>query len=207
MTGPSDLRTLRACFAEFKGRRSPQIIGTSFGLTLVGRLAATAWASISYWDLIAVAIVISCIPFAEWLIHKRILHLNPLTLGNKRIDLGAGHRRHHDCPSEIRWVLLEAPKAVVFQVIVALSAMLVATAVIWPSGAPLAGPSLTAALAGIAGLLHYEWAHFLFHSVYQPKTGYYRRLKANHRLHHWRDQSCWLGITSNLADRTFRTYR
>ena len=59
--------------------------------------------------------------------------------------------------------------------------------------------------AAAAALAHYEWSHLLFHTAYRPRTARYRRLKANHRRHHWRDERAWLGITSDLADRILHT--
>ena len=72
------------------------------------------------------------------------------------------------------------------------------------ASSPFSEP-LTAVAAAAVALSHYEWSHFLFHTAYRPRTNRYRRLKANHRRHHWRDEHAWLGITSNLADRTLRT--
>ena len=55
-------------------------------------------------------------------------------------------------------------------------------------------------------MAHYEWVHLLVHTRYRPRSRYYRRLARNHRLHHYRNEDYWLGVTSNLGDRLLRTY-
>jgi hypothetical protein len=54
-------------------------------------------------------------------------------------------------------------------------------------------------------LAHYEWTHLLVHSRYRPKSRFYARLSRNHRLHHFRNERYWLGVTSNSGDRILRT--
>ena len=65
---------------------------------------------------------------------------------------------------------------------------------------------MTAAAAGCAGLLWYEWAHLLFHTGYRPRTSWFRRLRTNHRRHHYRDERRWLGVTSMIVDRLAGTH-
>ena len=73
-----------------------------------------------------------------------------------------------------------------------------------------ASPSLRLALTGLATsyatLLSYEWAHFLIHSTYKPRHWYYRYIWRAHRLHHYRNERYWFGVTINLADHVFRTF-
>ena len=70
----------------------------------------------------------------------------------------------------------------------------------------VAAPWLTAVVLAQVALAHYEWVHLLVHTRYRPRSRYYRRLARNHRLHHFRDERSWLGVTSNLGDRLLRTY-
>jgi hypothetical protein len=58
---------------------------------------------------------------------------------------------------------------------------------------------------GLVALLHYEWVHLLVHSRYRPRSRYYSRLAKNHRLHHFRNESYWLGVTIDTGDRLART--
>jgi hypothetical protein len=56
-----------------------------------------------------------------------------------------------------------------------------------------------------AAVLAYDWTHFLIHTRYQPRTELYRRAWRNHRLHHYRNERYWLGVTSPIADVVLRT--
>jgi sterol desaturase/sphingolipid hydroxylase (fatty acid hydroxylase superfamily) len=74
---------------------------------------------------------------------------------------------------------------------------------------PLGEPVLPLALTGITfaylGLLRYEWSHFLIHSPYVPRTRWYRTIWRNHRLHHFKHEGYWMGVSSNLGDRLLGT--
>jgi sterol desaturase/sphingolipid hydroxylase (fatty acid hydroxylase superfamily) len=65
--------------------------------------------------------------------------------------------------------------------------------------------SLTAVALSYLGLLRYEWSHFLIHTPYRPKSGWYRNIWRNHRLHHFKHEGYWLGVSSNLGDRVLGT--
>jgi hypothetical protein len=54
--------------------------------------------------------------------------------------------------------------------------------------------------------LAYEWIHFLIHSSYKPKRWYYRYVYKAHRLHHFRNENYWFGVTVHLADHVLRTF-
>ncbi len=54
--------------------------------------------------------------------------------------------------------------------------------------------------------MRYEWCHFLSHSPYQPKSERFRRVLVAHRLHHFKNEHYWMGVTSYLGDRTLGTY-
>ena len=51
----------------------------------------------------------------------------------------------------------------------------------------------------------YEWTHFLIHTAYRPRSRYYRSIWRNHRLHHYKNEHYWHGITNTLSDRVLRT--
>ena len=42
-------------------------------------------------------------PFVEWVIHKYLLHLKPLSIAGRRVELYGSiqHRRHHRSPSDL----------------------------------------------------------------------------------------------------------
>lgn len=206
-TQPAGLSTLGQVAGEFLRRRSPQVMLGGLGIAVLLRLLVADGTRWQWWDLAAVLMVITLAPFFEWVIHLVVLHQPARRFGPILFDPGAGHRYHHQQPTDINSVLLEGPEAAVFQLVNAAVAALLLGPVLWFNDALVIEPILTAAVAASAALAHYEWSHFLFHTPYRPKTRYYRRLKRNHRLHHWRNERFWLGVTSNLGDRLFRTYR
>jgi hypothetical protein len=48
--------------------------------------------------------------------------------------------------------------------------------------------------------LHYELIHFLIHTRVQPRTALYRTLWRNHRLHHFKSEHYWYGVTRIEGD-------
>jgi hypothetical protein len=70
-------------------------------------------------------------------------------------------------------------------------------------------PDLRLAATGVvchlALSLHYEVVHYLIHTRVVPRTAYYRGLWRSHRLHHFRNEHYWFGVTRVEADRWLRT--
>ena len=70
---------------------------------------------------------------------------------------------------------------------------------------PTRALAATGVLAHFALALHYEWFHNLAHTRYQPRSAWYRRIWRNHRLHHFRNEHYWFGVTMLSGDRLLRT--
>src|SRR5436305_1149196 len=70
-----------------------------------------------------------------------------------------------------------------------------------------AGPLVTALLTGYALVGLYEWTHFLIHTAVRPRSRYYRSIWRNHRLHHFKNEHYWHGITNTVSDRALGTFR
>jgi sterol desaturase/sphingolipid hydroxylase (fatty acid hydroxylase superfamily) len=51
----------------------------------------------------------------------------------------------------------------------------------------------------------YEWTHFLIHTAYRPRSRYYRSIRRGHRLHHFKNEHYWHGITNTVSDRVLGT--
>lgn len=200
------LETLAQVWRGFCSRSSPRLLLGGLALMVFLRVTLVGLTTWALWDLAAVVMVVVLAPIFEWFIHRFILHMPPRRMGRLLIDFGAGHRDHHHNPLSLDSAVLRAPDAVVFQVVNAAIAAALITPVLILTGAEFLGPMLTAMVAALAALTHYEWSHFLFHTAYRPRTRYYRRLKRNHRLHHFRNERYWLGVTGNIADRILGTY-
>lgn len=178
----------------FAGRPGPRMIGAAWLATAALRLALGRFRR---RDLAIAAGMVAAQPFTEWVIHVAILHSKPRRVAGRTVDLALArhHREHHLDPKDIDRALIPVPT-----VVGALggTAALVATV-----GRDRYG--VTAALTGFSLLLGYEWTHFLMHSAYRPKTALYRRQWRAHRLHHYKNERYWFGITSDLGDRVLRT--
>jgi hypothetical protein len=67
------------------------------------------------------------------------------------------------------------------------------------------GVLVSAAIAGYGMVFVYEWTHFLIHTAYRPRSRAYKTIWRNHRLHHFKNEHFWHGITNNLSDRVLGT--
>jgi hypothetical protein len=55
-------------------------------------------------------------------------------------------------------------------------------------------------------LFGYEWAHFLIHSTYVPRSAGFRAVWRAHILHHYKNEQYWFGVTNPIADYVLRTH-
>src|SRR5213079_1480313 len=69
------------------------------------------------------------------------------------------------------------------------------------------GPALTSLLTGYLLVAIYEWTHFLIHTAHRPSSRFYRSVWRNHRLHHFKNEHYWHGITNTVSDRVLGTLR
>ena len=157
-------------------------------------------------DLIVLAVTSAITGPVEWTIHKFLLHAPEDAWTTRTLGTGSGHRRHHLDPPDIDWLMLRGVDATVF--VAAFGAVTAAWCIplMLITGSALFGPFVTAWALAAVGLAHYEWVHLMVHTRYRPRLPYYRRLARNHRLHHFRNERYWLGVTSNSGDRLMRTY-
>jgi Fatty acid hydroxylase superfamily len=200
----SDLTDLRSCWREFLGHFSPRIVLVAFAAALAVRIVVGDW---SWRELIVPVVIVAEQPFVEWVIHKYLLHLPAFKLFGRRIELYGSiqHRRHHRDPSDLDRVLLKPIEVTSFVIQIAITVPLVVWAAVAIFGGNLLTLSITAVMLSYLGLLRYEWSHFLIHTPYVPKTGWYRTIWRNHRLHHFKHERYWLGVSSNFGDRVLRT--
>ena len=191
---PYDTRTLRAAARTFWRFRTPWLISPALVAALAARTAVGEWR----WShaLVAAAIV-AAQPFTEWLLHVTVLHARPVRVAGRTVDLYVAreHRRHHADPRDL------AGSFVPLRVLGYAGLVIVGVAALFPSW-----PSRLTALVTMLTLgLVYEWTHYLIHSDYKPRTAAYRRLYVAHRLHHYRNEHYWYGVTARLGDRVLGT--
>jgi hypothetical protein len=212
LTAPADsiprrdasVLTLGDCWRSFVRRPSPPLLGAAIVAALALRLALGSWD----WRDAAVAVaVIAGTPLVEWAIHVYLLHAKPIRLGSYRYDLLAAreHRAHHEAPAELDGVLIPTYAVAIFIPLIALTVW----GLSFPAHALIGGDRLahtaTGLLTSYAILGAYEWCHFLIHTPYRPRRGYYRSIWRGHRLHHYKNEHYWFGVTSTVGDHILRT--
>lgn len=150
-------------------------------------------------DARAVIAVMALQPFFEWALHRFVLHGAPRSLGSRTVDPGSAHRDHHAVPDDVAGTLLGTGFAVSNGAAVAVAGAGVGSLTGGAVGA------LAGAMTAESALLVYEWLHLLSHSGYQPRTDWFRHLRAGHLRHHFRNERANFGVTSRVADRLLRT--
>ncbi len=172
----------------------PRLIAAFLVATVVVRVAMGGF---TWRDLVGPAVVLAFEPLLEWMIHVFLLHFRPKTLFGRVIDplVSRKHRAHHEDPRDLELVLVPTK--------VLRIALPVAALIVLLFGRD--GPSVSTLVAAYAMLFTYEWTHFLIHSKYRPRHGYYRVVWRHHRNHHFRNEHYWFGVTVDLGDRLLRT--
>ena len=151
-------------------------------------------------DLVPIALIVGLHPFVEWLIHTFVLHHKPRTvLGGIRWDYHAAryHRLHHRDPWDLRFILMPLP---------AMFLGLGSAALVFRPLCSSPGVWATAMIVTAATALYYEWIHYLTHTSYRPKGWFYKRQWRFHRLHHFKNERYWMGVTRHFGDMVLGTF-
>lgn len=188
-------RTVREALPVFLRHGSPFILLLAIAGAAVTRLSLGEW---SWWDVLPAAAVVAAWPIQEWLIHVFILHFKPMPLWGRTVDFRVPrkHREHHRQPWNYEILFIPMHSYIYSVPLLAL---------LWTAITPTAPLAWTAISVHLALALHYEWIHFLIHTRVQPRTSYYQRLWRNHRLHHFKNEHYWFGVTRLEGDRLLRT--
>jgi len=134
----------------------------------------------------------------EWLLHRWVLHLAPITIGGMPRELhpATAHRRHHDSPDDPTTVPIGPIGTAVLVAGISVAAL---------PGLPRQDLRLTAATTGFGLVLAYEWTHFLLHAPFQPRSAWFATVRRHHRRHHHLDATTWFGVTGHGFDRLIGT--
>jgi sterol desaturase/sphingolipid hydroxylase (fatty acid hydroxylase superfamily) len=199
--GPASLAD---CLREFLHQPSPPYLLGAVAIALALRIAQGSW---SWRDAVMAAGLVAATPFVEWMIHVYLLHAGPLQIGSRRVEMltAREHRAHHEAPGVLGGVLLPVYGVLAFLAMIAAVNWLLS----FPIGLVLGGPRLAYVTTGVvvsfAILAAYEWTHFLIHAPYRPRGRYFKAIWRNHRLHHFKNERYWFGVTSTLGDRLIGT--
>ncbi len=202
MVTSTDLTTKGETLRTFLRIDSARIVAAFVTVLLILRLALGSW---SRGDVIIAIVTLLLVGVFEWVVHLFLLHAPEDSIRMTKLGTGTGHREHHLDPTHLGHLLLARNDAALFSVMFAAFSASWSIPLMWLTGSPILAPYVTAYLLASIGLLHYEWTHLLVHTKYRPKSRYYKRLARHHRLHHYRNEHYWLGVTSNLGDRILRT--
>lgn len=191
----SSPRTVREALPIFLRHGSPFVLLVALSVALGVRWHLGAW---SLWDIVPVVVLLAFWPFQEWLIHVYILHFRPFTLWGKKIDFRVPrkHREHHRQPWNYDILFIPLHSYLYSLPLLVL---------LWVALMPTAALAWTAVVVHLALALHYEWIHFLIHTRVRPRWRYYQRLWRNHRLHHFKNERYWHGVTRLAGDRFLGT--
>jgi Fatty acid hydroxylase len=196
--------TLADCWRSFVRQRTPPLLAAAILAALLLRIALGRF---DWRDLVVAVAVLGATPLAEWVIHVYLLHAKPFTIRGRPFDLLAAreHRAHHQSPAELDGVLIPRYAVAIFVPLLAL--------VVWAASFPVhvilggdrTAHAATGLLTSYAFIGVYEWCHFLIHTPYRPRTRYYRSLWRGHRLHHYKNEHYWFGVTSTVGDQILHT--
>jgi sterol desaturase/sphingolipid hydroxylase (fatty acid hydroxylase superfamily) len=106
------------------------------------------------------------------------------------------HRAHHRDPRDLSLVFIPVHSYLYTLPLVA---------GLWWVVTPTPALAATGITAHVALALHYEWVHFLVHTRWRPRWRPYRALWHHHRLHHFRNEHYWFGVTRRVGDRLLGT--
>lgn len=202
-----DITSLGEAARAFARSSSGRVIAGATCVAAVVRLTLGNW---SFGDPLAAVAVLVALGPVEWIIHRRLLHAEPGALLSELLGTRESHERHHRDPDDLRWLLLRRLNAIgsCLAIVVPVAAVAGGVSLVGLSASTAAsarGTGATVVFTGLVALLHYEWVHLLVHSRYRPRSRYYARLAKNHRLHHFRNEGFWLGVTIDTGDRLART--
>jgi len=180
---------LAAIAGEFFRLVGPRLLLLVLAVASVVRVYLGNW---DRWDAAVTVSIVAFWPVQEWLIHVFLLHLKPFVLFGRNFDpiVSRNHRNHHRNPWDP--VLGITPPHMIWLYTAGLPGIWL---LMLPPAQAFTGVAVYFALA-----LNYEWVHYLIHTSYAPRGWYYKRLWLNHRLHHFKNEQYWYGVTMLAGD-------
>lgn len=190
---PSDLRRE---WRFFRSQTNARVIAAALVVAVAVRIALARW---GWGDLVVVAGFIALQPFIEWMIHVFILHWKPKKVFGRKMDplVSRKHRAHHQDPRKTEWIFIPFPVLV---------QLIPVSVVLYLLIMPTLSLAVTTTVTGLSILLVYEWTHYLIHSRYQPRSRIYRYIWRAHRLHHFKNEKYWFGVTMHAGDHVLGTF-
>lgn len=188
-------RTLREAWPIFARHASPRLLMLAVAVAVALRLAVGGF---SAWDLLPAVAIFALWPIQEWLIHVFVLHYKPVRAFGRTLDFAVprSHRAHHRDPWNVEILFIPLHSYLYTIPLLVL---------LWGGATRDVGLALTGIACHLALAVHYEAVHFLVHTRVSPRPRFYQRLWRNHRLHHFKNERFWYGVTRLEADRWLGT--
>jgi hypothetical protein len=193
----SELKNPRDAWAVFSRKTAPRML---LGAIVIALAARVAIGGFGWQDVAAVAMMLVIYPFGEWAIHVHLLH-SKLDIVTTR-----SHMEHHAEPHDLDLINFGPGEALAILLLaapagVALGSLLLG---LLPGAFPI-GARVSMLLTAYVLIATYEWIHFLIHTSHVPRSRYYKRIWRNHRLHHFKNEHYWHGITNTISDTVLGT--
>ncbi len=187
--------TLPKAFRTLWTHPSPWVLAIGLVTCWSVRITLGEWL---IWDALILAGLVAVWPFVEWVIHVFVLHMKPFQIAGKTVDLhlSSKHRAHHQDPDDLTHVFIP-----IRSLLISLPFYFLVAWLVMPTT-----PLMFTALAGLFTMgIIYEWCHFLIHTNYRAKTRFYKRLWRHHRLHHFKHEENWFGVSTTMGDKVLGT--
>ena len=193
----SELKNPREAWAVFSRKTAPRMLFTAVAVTLIARVLLGGF---GWQDAAAVAIMLVIYPFGEWAIHVHLLH-SKLDIVTTR-----AHMEHHAEPHDLDLINFGPAEALAILFLAAPAGVGIGSLLLslLPGPFPL-GARVSMLLTAYVLIAIYEWIHFLIHTAHRPRSRYYMHVWRNHRLHHFKNEHYWHGITNTISDRVLGT--
>lgn len=186
--------TATAALKTFFSNTSSIVLSVLIAVFVTGKIVVGSWQAA---DLLAAVIILAGWPFLEWFIHVVLLHNKPRSFFGRQVDflLPQTHRWHHADPWNLEHVFIPLH---IYPLVAPAGILLTFLAL--PSGLAFTVLAVYFVLA-----LHYEWVHYLSHISWCPPSKYYQRRVLEHRLHHFKSEQHWWGVSMGMGDRILGT--
>lgn len=130
---------------------------------------------------------------AEYVLHRWVFHFHPTSALGKRIHF-IFHGVHHDYPKDR------------LRLVMPLSASIPMATIIYFIFYPFFGEFTLACFFGgfLFGYLIYDECHYAMHHA-NFKSGWFKKIKDHHMLHHYSDPEKGFGVSSAIWDKIFNS--
>jgi len=193
----ADIKTPKEAWSAFSHKTAPRMMAVAIALAIAARVAI---GDLTWRDIVAVAAMLVIYPFGEWAIHVYLLH-SKLDLASTR-----SHMAHHRDPQDLDLINFGPVEALAILLLAAPAGVALGWgAIALASGSASLGVAFTLLVTAYLLIVWYEWIHFLIHTSHVPKSRYYKRVWRNHRLHHFKNEHYWHGITNTISDTVLGT--